>query len=310
MLRKLTIALTILIALYLGITWFFSGLILHTPDRDVALVYQMNAERWNIDLDSLRQTLPTQEEVAFVSPYDGITLKGWLFRPDTVRCGVVFAHGYSMNRANMLKYTPIFDSCGCALLLYDHRGHGESAPEAYGSGGFHEATDFLAANEFMRQTTGLAQERIGWFGESWGGATVLLAAAREGTPKPAWVVSESSFADWESAVMERGLKEYGAGLNVLTPGAFFWTGIRGGLDFDEASPLLAAPSIVTPTLLLHSAADTFTYPVQFDQLEAAFDPAVVTAKKLDWGAWHAHNIIWRRTEYTRLVLDFTADFCR
>jgi hypothetical protein len=45
-------------------------------------------------------------------------------------------------------------------------------------------------------------------------------------------------------------------------------------------------------------------------LEAAFDPSVVTARKLDWGAWHAHNIIWRRDEYTRMVLDFTRDFCR
>ncbi|MCX8212010.1 MAG: alpha/beta fold hydrolase [Lewinella sp.] len=307
--RKLLIFLAILLVIYLGITWFFSSLVLHTPDRDVALVVQMNKDRWNIDLDSLRKTLPPQEEISFKSPYDGIDLKGWLFRPDSARCGVVMAHGYSMNRANMLKYAPVFDSCRCALLLYDHRGHGESAPEAYGSGGHHEATDLIAANNFLKETIGLPQERIGWFGESWGGATVLLAAAREDAPKPAWVISESSFADWESAIMERGLKDYGNGLKMLTPGAFTWASFRAGVDFDEVSPILAAAKIDVPVLLFHSSADTLTYPVQFDQLEAAFKPGTVTAYKLDWGAWHAHNIIWRRQEYTDMVLDFVGDWC-
>ena len=310
MLRKTLIALSVLILLYLGVTWVFSGLILHTPDRDVALVYQMNQERWNISLDSLRQTLPPQEEIRFTSPHDGIELKGWLFRPDTVRCGVVFAHGYSMNRANMLKYAPAFDGCGCALLLYDHRGHGESSPESFGSGGYHEATDLIAANEFLLSQTGLPQDRIGWFGESWGGSTVLLAAARQGAPKPAWVISESSFADWESAVMERGLKEYGGALNALTPGAFFWTGFRADVVFSDVSPLKAAADIDVPTLLFHSSADTLTYPVQFDRLAAAFQPGIVTAHRLDWGAWHAHNIIWRRAEYTGLVMNFVHDWCR
>lgn len=307
--RKSLIALAVLVLLYLGITWYFSSLILHTPDRDIATVYQMNRDRWSLDLDSLQRTLPPHEDISFNSPVDGITLNGWLFRPDTVRCGVVMAHGYSVNRANMLKYAPIFDSCGCALLLYDHRGHGTSSPESFGSGGFHEATDLLAANDFLLQQTGLAQQRVGWFGESWGAATVILAAAREGAARPAWVVAESSFANWESAVMERGLKDYGNGLMALTPGAFTWTGIRAGLDFDEVSPLRAAPQVNVPVLLLHSAADTLTYPVQFDQLAAAFQPEVLTAYKLDWGAWHAHNIIWRRDEYTRLVLDFVGNWC-
>lgn len=307
--RKLLIALGVLIILYLGISWFFSGLILHTPDRDIATVYQMNIDRWGLDYDSLQQHLPPREDITFKSPVDDIDLNGWLYRTDTVRCGVVMAHGYSVNRANMLKYAPVFDSCGCALLLYDHRGHGTSAPEAFGSGGFHEATDLLAANDFMLAATGLRQDQIGWLGESWGGATVLLAAAREGAARPAWVISESSFADWESAVMERGLKDYGQGLNALTPGAFFWTGLRSGIDFDEASPLRAVPNIDVPVLLLHSAADTLTYPQQFDRLAKAFKPGIVTARKLDWGAWHAHNIIWRREEYTEMVLDFVGGFC-
>jgi len=307
--RKILIAFSVLLLLYLGVTWYFSGLILHTPDRDIATVYQMNIDRWGLDLDSLQEHLPPREDVTFKSPVDGIELNGWLYRPENPRCGVVMAHGYSVNRANMLKYAPVFDSCGCALLLYDHRGHGTSAPAAFGSGGYLEATDLLAANEFLIAATGLKQDRIGWFGESWGGATVILAAARDDAPRPAWVVSESAFADWENAVMERGLKEYGNGLKILTPGAFFWTGLRAGVDFNEVSPLRAAPRIEVPVLLLHSAADTLTYPVQFDRLARAFQPRFLTSRKFDWGAWHAHNIIWRREEYTGFVLEFVGDWC-
>lgn len=305
--RKLLIFLSLLVVFYLGITYYFSNLMLHTPDRDIATVYQMNKERWGLDLDSLKQTLSPVEDFSMKSTVDGINLKGWLFRPDTVRCGVVFAHGYSVNRANMLKYAPIFDSCGCALLLYDHRGHGES-DEAYGSGGYNEATDLISASEWLAEETGLTHDRIGWYGESWGGATVILAAERAAT-KPAWVVSESSFADWESAIMERGLKDYGNGLLALTPGAFGWTSFRAGVDFDEVSPVKAVANLDVPLLIFHSQADTLTFPVQGDQLAAAAKPATTTYHSLDWGAWHAHNIIWRRAEYTKMVHDFIGDWC-
>ena len=269
----------------------------------------MNRDRWDLDLEQLQQSLPPREEVSFTSDYDGAELKGWLFRPDTVRCGVVFAHGYSVNRANMLKYAPIFNDCGCALLFYDHRGHGESVPEAYGSGGWHEAEDLITANRFLAKETGLTGDQIGWYGESWGGATVIIAAARTEDTRPAWIVSESSFADWESAVMERGLKDYGEGLRLLTPGAFFWTGLRTDVDFEEVSPLALAPQVQVPTLLFHSTADTLTYPEQFDRLAAAFSPGIVEAHKLDWGAWHAHNIIWDRPKYSQIVRDFIGEFC-
>lgn len=297
----------VLVLLYTGITYYFSSLILQMPRRDVATVYQMNKDRWSLDLDSLRATLPPLEDVELTSIYDSVNLKGWLFRPDTVRCGVVFAHGYSVNRANMLKYAPIFDSCGCALLLYDHRGHGES-DDAYGSGGYHEATDLITASEWLAKETGLTHDRIGWFGESWGGATVILAAERAAT-KPAWVVSESSFADWESAVMERGLKDYGEGLRLLTPGAFAWASFRSGAPFYEVSPVKAIEQLEVPLLLFHSQADTLTFPVQGDQLAAAARSETTTYHSLDWGAWHAHNIIWKRETYTQMVRDFMGDWC-
>ena len=296
-----------LVAIYVGVTYVFSNMILHTPDRDISTVYQMNKDRWNLDLDSIVNTLPDREAVDFASAYDGINLKGWLFGADSARCGIVFAHGYSVNRANMLKYAPVFRDCGCAMLFYDHRGHGES-DEAYGSGGDHEAMDLIGASAFLSEKTGLATDRIGWYGESWGGATVIIAAERA-ADKPAWIVAESPFADWYSAVMERGLKDYGNGLKILTPGAFAWTNYRDDVDFNKVSPLLAATELEVPLLLFHSQSDTLTGPEQSDRIAAAAPKDLLTYHPLDWGAWHAHNIIWRPEEYRGLVLDFVGKFC-
>ena len=305
--KFLLITTLILVLAYLGITYFFSGLILNTPHRDIPTVYQMNKDRWNWDLDSIVQTLGPKTDIEFTSPHDGITLKGWLFAPQNPDCGVVFAHGYSVNRANMLKYTPIFRDCNCALLLYDHRGHGES-DEAHGSGGWHEGTDLVAATAVLREKTGLPMEKIGWYGESWGGATVIQRAV-QAEEKPAWIVAESPYADWYSAVMERGLKDYGEGLKILTPGAFAWTGVRNDLTFSEVSPLKMIPDLEVPLLLFHSQSDTLTYPEQSDRLAAAAPPDLITYYPLDWGAWHAHNIIRRPEEYRTMVLDFVGDFC-
>ena len=305
--KKIVILLSVLFVLYLGVTYFFSGLILHTPDRDIATVYQMNMDRWRLDLDSIVATLPNKEEISFQAPDDGITLRGWMFTPDTARCGIVFAHGYSVNRANMLKYAPLFKDCGCAMLLYDHRGHGES-DEAYGTGGYREAVDLIAATKYFADRQGLPVSRIGWFGESWGGATVIEAAAMQDV-EPAWIVAESPFADWYSAIMERGLKDYGNGLKFLTPGAFAWTGFRADFSFADASPLAAIEELPVPLLLLHSQSDTLTGPEQSDRLAAAAPPELLTYRPLDWGAWHAHNVIWRQEEYRQIVLDFVGDFC-
>ncbi len=287
---------------YLGITYVMSGLVLDTPLRSLEESRTMGAERWHLNLDSLQAALPPPAEVEFANPTDGIVLRGWLFRQPDPSCAVIFSHGYHDNRVSMLKYTPYFDRCGCDLLLYDHRGFGESE-EAYATGGVNEAADLLAAHKFLARETGLSDDRIGWLGESWGAATVLLAAGR-GTVTPAWIVAESPFADWESAVVERGVRDYGPALALLTPGTFWWVSQRSGTDFYTASPLLAAERIDAPVLLLHSLSDTLTAPAQSDRIAERIRPELLTYHALDWGAWHAHNVVWRPRAYEELMMEF------
>ncbi|MCP9235065.1 alpha/beta hydrolase [Lewinella sp. JB7] len=309
--KKLLIFLAGLLVLYVGLTYFISNLVLDTPNRSLEESYRIATQQWKINVDSIRATLPPPAPITFRSPVDGLALRGWYFRQDGTRCAVVMAHGYHDNRLSMLKYTPYFDRCGCDLLLYDHRGFGES-DEAYGTGGINEATDLLAAHAYVRSLTGLADDRIGWFGESWGAATVLLDAGRQ-TVRPAFVIAESPYADWETAITERGVRDYGPALAALTPGTFRWVAYRSGTDFVSASPLLAGENIGVPTLLLHSLADTLTAPEQSDYIAERINPEMLTYHRLDWGAWHAHNVVWRPRAYERLLAEFIGrkrpEFC-
>ncbi|THH41315.1 alpha/beta hydrolase [Neolewinella litorea] len=300
--KKVLVALAALLLVYLVITYLISERVLDTPNRSLEESYRIGTERWGLNLDSLRAALPPPEEVNITSPVGGLTQRGWLYRQDSSRCGIIMAHGYNDNRMSMIKYTPYFDRCGCDLLLYDHRGFGES-DEAYASGGVNEAKDLLAAHAWFGAETGLPGDRIAWLGESWGAATVLLAAA-EGTTNLAFVVAESPFADWHSAITERGVREYGPILSVLSPGTFQWVNFRGGVPYASASPVEAADKIAVPVLLFHSRADTLTAPEQSDRIAERIRSDLLTYHALEWGAWHAHNVVWRPQAYVALLENF------
>ena len=300
--KRLLVFLGAFVLLYVAVTYVISGMVLDTPQRSLAASYDIARDRWGLDLDSIENGLPPREGVSFSSASGEVSLRGWLFRHDTSRCAVIFTHGYGDNRVSMLKYTPYFNRCGCDLLLYDHRGFGES-DEAYATGGVIEARDLLAAHRFLVDRIGLPDEKIGWVGESWGAATTLLAAA-DGGVSPAFVVAESPFSDWEAAITERGRRDYGPLLSLLTPGTFAWVGYRNGLDLAGASPLRSAAQITAPVLLVHSQQDTLTAPVQSDRIAEEIPDQLLTYRPLDWGAWHAHNVVWRPRAYERMLDTF------
>ena len=312
--RTFFLLVVIVLLAYLGLTYYMSGLILHTPDRTLADSKAISLDRWQVDVDSVLAQLPEPEEMDFTSSVDGIVLRGWFFPTTTPppapapECGVVFTHGYSDNRASMLKYVSAIEECNCALLMYDHRGHGES-DEAYGSGGVNERVDLLAAVDWLSERTRLPRERIGIIGESWGASTAIQAVGSLSEPPyPAWVLAESPYLNWEAAITERGEKQFGAAvLSAVKPGAFFWADLRGAMDVGDANTAYYGARTQVPVLLLHSVADTFTSPRQSDELAKVIPAEQLTYHALDWGAWHAHNVIWRKEEFGELVADFLVD---
>ena len=128
------------------------------------------------------------EDVAFEAS-DGVALKGWFIPgPASPAPAIVFVHGWMWNRlGNVAGQTPVPDKdvdflpatkalrdAGYHMLLFDLRGHGESAdakgPQTYGPD---ESRDFVGAVRYLRTRPDVIGERIGAIGMSAGGNTVI-----------------------------------------------------------------------------------------------------------------------------------------
>ncbi len=102
-----------------------------------------------------------------------------------------------IRKAGLLHFSSDLAHHGFAVLAFDLRGNGES-PAAPRSFGLYEQRDVLGAVDFLHSgplpypELGRPHAIAAW-GESLGGATVILATANEPSIKA--VVSDSSYAD-------------------------------------------------------------------------------------------------------------------
>lgn len=303
--KKLLLGLLLFVIMaYLGLAYYFSNLIVYPPRRTNTEVRALMQMRAGIDIDTFRQKLPLGEEVS-VEVANDLQLAGTYFSQDTSRCAFIISHGYGSTRLSMAKYAYFLYGCGCDILLYDHRAHGASGG-TYVTGGVKEAEDLLVLTEWLKKKSGLLATQIAWMGESWGGATVLQAgAAKEDV---AFIIAESSFQDWESAVFERAERMYGRWITWVKPAVWRIVSWRVGTDASAASPLLKAKDITESVLVIHSQADAETASFQSANIAAALPPNQHRFYNLDWDASHGNNVFVRPAEYQELIFDFIHDF--
>jgi len=301
--RKALLILAVILGIgYLGISYYFSSLILATPPRRTTEVSHSELKKgWGYDQAALEDALPTPREVEFPSVTEGLTLRGWLYEgADSVDCGLVMAHGITENRANMFKYASIFEDCGCDMLMYDHRGHGTSDGDQL-TGGYYEGKDVLEAVKFLQTEKALSPKQIGLIGESWGAAAVLIAASQN--DQLGFVLAESPYSSWNDAIVYRANKQFGSWVKAFIPMAYTFVELLGDTDMDGASPALAASDIAIPTLIVHSSIDTITTPDHSLRIAEQLDPKWGEARILEWNAWHAHNALARPDEYKQMVIN-------
>ena len=296
--------LLILIGLYIYMSWMFSGLMLQ-PDAE------KRQEKTAI-LQDIRENGPkegssmagiTMDYTDFeTTTEDGITLKGWHFsETDTPTCAVVIAHGWTDTRVGAMRYAHVFDSCGCDIVVYDHRAHGESTGDFVGGGDL-EKDDLIAVTDWLKEKTGLSDNKIGWVGVSWGGATVLEAggSGRE----MAFIWSDAPFQDWHTAIFERAIRDYGGWVKVLPFGVYAAYKMRTGFHPNEASAMNAAKNIKAPVFLFHSKADEATASQQSVNINKNLNPENRLFVHSEWGALHGKDITENKDKYTALFYKF------
>lgn len=293
------ILLLFLIAAYAGICWMLSNRIL-SPNSSLERSKSRMQTSWGTSFEAMSEGLPEPIDVS-VSSFDGVELKGKYFqRFDSAGCVMIVMHGWSGTWAGALKFAPVLSDCACDLVIYDHRAHGASGGE-YPTGSIKESKDLLAMTDYIQQTYGFTDRQVAWVGESWGAATALMAGADE--KNVAFIIADSPYQDWYTAVFERGIRDYGSAIDWLAPGVISVVEWRADVDFDQASPVLAASKIEEPVLLIHSQADSSTASWQSVNISKHLN-AASQFHHLDWGGDHVEDVRIHKERYRELVNAF------
>jgi uncharacterized protein len=115
---------------------------------------------------------------------EGADLNGWIYKPDSRPPWplVVMAHGFSATRHMTAdKYAEVLRESGLAVLLYDHRGFGDSGGEPrLQINPWIQAREYRDAVSYGRNLEGVDASRVAIWGDSLSGGVALAVAAIDG----------------------------------------------------------------------------------------------------------------------------------
>jgi dipeptidyl aminopeptidase/acylaminoacyl peptidase len=119
--------------------------------------------------------------VSFYS--EGVRLAGDLFlpadlRPGERRAGIVLCHGYTGIRSIYLpENAGVLTAAGYVVLTFDYKGWGDSDGPKSRLAPYSRVADVQAALTFLGAQAEVDRDRLGIYGTSYGGATVVWVAA-------------------------------------------------------------------------------------------------------------------------------------
>ncbi|MEW6125587.1 MAG: alpha/beta fold hydrolase [Acidobacteriota bacterium] len=227
---------------------------------------------------------------------DGLAIRGWYAPDEKTRTAIILLHGHRGNRWQMYDTAKMLRRAGYGVLLYDARATGESEGKAI-SIGYFETKDLIAAVRFLREQ---GVERIACLGQSQGGATILMAAAKLDGVK--CVIAQSSY-DTICRAIDRRYREY-----LHIPGWLggslmkFFAEQKLGISAEQISPLREIKNLPCPVLIIAGENDTKTWAKDTRELfEAANAPKDLWMME---GAGHEDLYALRPQEYEKRVLEF------
>lgn len=114
----------------------------------------------------------------------GVSLRGWLFRPDgddRRRPAITMAHGYAgVKEHGLERFARAFADAGFVVLVHDHRGFGASDGELrHDVDPWGQIEDWRRAISFLESQPGVDPERIGLWGTSYAGGHALVLGATD-----------------------------------------------------------------------------------------------------------------------------------
>ncbi len=214
---------------------------------------------------------PNSEDVNFFSRGDRVRLRGWWFPCGGGERALILVHGHGQNRIDKNwgsdRIAQAFLARGYSVLLFDLRGHGESAPSRQ-SYGVTEKNDVLGALDYVRGR-GIAPARIAMIGVSYGAATMLMAAPE--MPEVGALVADSGYAEiWPVIAAEIPRQNRLAGRIPLGIGIRLASRLQHRINLSAARPIAAVELLrARPILFIHGTVDTYIPPAHSRRMFAA-----------------------------------------
>jgi dipeptidyl aminopeptidase/acylaminoacyl peptidase len=164
----------------------------------------------------------------------------WIPADDPGAPAVVLVHGIQSCRreANVLVPAAMLHRAGFSVLLMDLRDHGDSdGDDGRFAGGSEEYLDVLGAWDWVR-SQGVAAERIGLLGMSFGAVTAIIAGGHEAGVAAVWADSAPPRTAEAIGLFTASQLRDPTGLSkLLVPGALLWARITAGDDLARFEPI-------------------------------------------------------------------------
>lgn len=211
---------------------------------------------WPEDFDFAAYAMPDYETVRFPSRAAEIEIAGWYVAAAPDAPAVILVHGLGAckNVHSVLTPAGMLHQAGFNVLLIDVRDAGESTREDGRSAiGNEEYLDVLGAWDWLIAEKGIPPAQIGFFGNSMGAATTLIAFSQE--PRVAALFVDSPFDNLPQIIREEldraGYPQF------LLPGGLAAARLFAGdnlLAFDPGEAIEQANG--RPIFVVHGTADS------------------------------------------------------
>ena len=214
-------------------------------------VFMKEIESYKIDY-SWWETVPSKE-IEIKAGEE--TLVGTVLEKSGSKKVGICVHGYYGNFRDLNPWAKILFEEGFNVIAPDLRAHGKSSGQ-YVSMGYFDKDDIVLWINKAIELFGVDCQIV-LFGESMGGATVLMASELNLPSNVKCVVADSAYSNayqaFEYLVEKRGFLP----AFLFLPVANFFSKVFSGCDLKKASPIDSVKKTTLPILFFHGSNDKF-----------------------------------------------------
>ena len=232
----------------------FRGRVYHDITKTGELDGEKFAPYKQLILSGVEYAKDTPYEEVEIKSFDGLCLRGKLYKAEGGRGVLILCHGYrSIPENDFSCAIEMFHKRGFAILLIDQRAHGRSQGRTM-TFGIKERRDIHSWAEFI---CGRYPDRpVIIEGISMGAASVLMASSGEFPRNVAGLIADCGYTSAEE-IIKHVMARLHLPIKLLYPLVSLSASIFGKLNLEECTAEEEGKKAALPALFIHGEADHF-----------------------------------------------------